>query len=909
MQRSIVVSFLTLCFVVCGGALLAGPATQPADTSAVVLDTTGFWRLHHTLRPPVVRLGDGDKPALVKFRWLNAPSPEPPADWAKVGFDDGAWSRGPARLECRTPYLARQCLRGKFRVTDPANVRALKLSLGFHGGAIVYVNGAEIARAHLPRGAALAEPYPVEAFVDAKGELIGRRSRGAEILGRRELRERSLTVAISGRMLRKGVNVVAIEIVRAPYNKVCTLAKAPDRYRPPHDFPWNTCQINRVQLVAAGPDGLQPNATRPRGLQVWNSDLLAGDFDLDFGDRCEPVRPIRLTGARNGCFSGKVVLGSDKPIVGLRATMSEWKGAAGTIHASAARVRYGIEWGHEYVTRPYTSPPPYPAETRLFGAIAPAPPDPVPVAVRERKASPRALRTPGQPKPVFGAVVPIWVTVKVPGGAAAGTYSGTLTLRAEGEKPVDVPVELRVADWTLPDTQDYRTWVELIEVPDTLALEYSLEPWSDRHFEMIAKSFQFCGEVGSRVVYVPLICETNIGHAESMVRWVRKSDGGYEQDFSILDRYLDLAVKHMGRPKIVAFNVWEIYLLQTEKFRPSATMRPEVIEARKVFRGKGPLVTVLDRKTGKTENVRLPVYTDPAARALWQPLMSAVRDRMKARGLEGVMALAYLSDVMPGKGEVALFAEIAPDVPWVSHSHHGIHGKGPNNIYGLARTAYQARVWHTGFAEGDPVGKRRYGWRRKDLVVQFQRGRDMNSLSCTKWRHQGELNITGDQRGIGRLGADFWYVMKDKKGRRRGPVSARYPQSSWRNLDLWTSLLAPGPDGPVATTRFEVFREGIQECEARIFIETALIDPVRREAIGDELATRCEQTLDERAMHMWRGFNGLQLTGAPYQYATGTSWRGSGLAGHHWFVGSGWQRRSETLYGLAAEVGGKLKSR
>jgi hypothetical protein len=35
-------------------------------------------------------------------------------------------------------------------------------------------------------------------------------------------------------------------------------------------------------------------------------------------------------------------------------------------------------------------------------------------------------------------------------------------------------------------------------------------------------------------------------------------------------------------------------------------------------------------------------------------------------------------------------------------------------------------------------------------------------------------------------------------------------------------MIEPGPGGPVATVRFEMFREGLQETEARVVIERAL---------------------------------------------------------------------------------------
>jgi hypothetical protein len=59
------------------------------------------------------------------------------------------------------------------------------------------------------------------------------------------------------------------------------------------------------------------------------------------------------------------------------------------------------------------------------------------------------------------------------------------------------------------------------------------------------------------VIYVPLIAQSNQGNAESMVRWVAKGGNQYEYDFSIMDKYLDLAEKYLGKPQIVVFNVWD----------------------------------------------------------------------------------------------------------------------------------------------------------------------------------------------------------------------------------------------------------------------------------------------------------------------------------------------------------------
>ena len=89
-----------------------------------------------------------------------------------------------------------------------------------------------------------------------------------------------------------------------------------------------------------------------------------------------------------------------------------------------------------------------------------------------------------------GAVVPIWLTLKAPKHAKPGVYTGQATVEAEGETSLTVPVRAEIADFSVPDTQDYRTWIELMQSPDTLAVEYHMPFWSEQHWAMIAASMR-----------------------------------------------------------------------------------------------------------------------------------------------------------------------------------------------------------------------------------------------------------------------------------------------------------------------------------------------------------------------------------------------------------------------------------
>ena len=122
--------------------------------------------------------------------------------------------------------------------------------------------------------------------------------------------------------------------------------------------------------------------------------------------------------------------------------------------------------------------------------------------------------------------------------------------------------------------------------------------------------------------------------------------------------------------------------------------------------------------------------------------------------------------------------------------------------------------------------------------------------------------------------------------------------------------MAPGPDGPVATGRMEAFRQGIQECEARIVIERALMDSKLKAKLGAELVKRCEEHLHARHMMMWLNLSNLQFyhkrPGSSRRWETtclARNWRNAAnVTGHNWFVSSCYQERTAELFDLAGEV-------
>jgi hypothetical protein len=228
-------------------------------------------------------------------------------------------------------------------------------------------------------------------------------------------------------------------------------------------------------------------------------------------------------------------------------------------------------------------------------------------------------------------------------------------------------------------------------------------------------------------------------------------------------------------------------------------------------------------------------------------------------------------------------------------------------LYKLAPLCYHAYVWNNVFPVDPPAKKRFYGWKNPELDTMYQRSAGPNCWSLSAIMHVTEQNIAGQQRGLGRLGADFWPALKDAKGRWVRYATDRYPESFWHSLNLVNFLLAHGPNGPVALTRYEMLREGIQDCEARIAIEAVLTDEALKAKLGAELAQKCQDVLDERLRTAWRSGSRLALAGPEWFYTTGTPPAGDAYGhwaepGHRWFISSGWQEQAQKFYALADEV-------
>ena len=78
------------------------------------------------------------------------------------------------------------------------------------------------------------------------------------------------------------------------------------------------------------------------GNQVWTSDILTRESSVP---ATKELKPISLVGARNGAFSGKVMVESVNAIKGVLASAGPLTGKGGAIIPAAnVQIRYGKFW-------------------------------------------------------------------------------------------------------------------------------------------------------------------------------------------------------------------------------------------------------------------------------------------------------------------------------------------------------------------------------------------------------------------------------------------------------------------------------------------------------------------------------------------------------------------------------------
>ena len=233
----------------------------------------------------------------------------------------------------------------------------------------------------------------------------------------------------------------------------------------------------------------------------------------------------------------------------------------------------------------------------------------------------------------------------------------------------------------------------------------------------------------------------------------------------------------------------------------------------------------------------------------------------------------------PWEGEAdpnlkVVLAAAAPGVGWTA----GPHEMMANGVYAKASQFYKL-VADIRYHGGWQLFRDDQGWKSPTLHLLNPRvGGTCLAVHTTShpfaFRVLPDRALAMGRSGFTRVGADEW-------------AATHYngmPIQRWITGVPVLFMLWPGKDGAEPSVRFEALREGMQEAEARIFIEQAL-DKGR---VPADVAARARATLAAhfRATDFFLGNSLIYTLEENY---------------------GGWQERSRRLYAAAAEVGRSIR--
>jgi len=630
-----------------------------------------------------------------------------------------------------------------------------------------------------------------------------------------------------------------------------------------------------LSLLAAAAAGAEPAAAlaaAPGAVQVWDVDpwqtVSVGDFH-GVNPEMKALKLVELLGTRNGVCSGFVVVTRDGgAIKGLKASiggLTQAGGGKGRIPAARVQVRFAD------LARPEKSwMPPQRFDRLLEQAPAEVPGgNPGEVKGFQRKFTPKTTTA--------VATVPVWVTVRIPVDAAAGNYEGALSVEAEGLAATTVPIHLKVHDWQLPEPKDFRVRTLAWTNPEALAKHYSVPLWSEKHFELIGRSMEMMLELGSR----HLIINVTKGYpaqdnSDTMVKWVKQPDGSFKYDFSLFDKYCDLAARKLGKPFPVRLNMWR---------------GPRNGGGGEVDDYPNTKVLVLDPASGEVSELDGPrKLGSEEMKAFWKKAMDEIRARLEKRGwfdVSGPNWMCYCGGMTPQLA--SMVRSIWPDGRWLDMTHSRVT-RYPTIEKGVFVPVFvQSTVWNEGSLDAYQKWKsgpypRQYAgkfdpataWCSHARIQYHEAG--WPELWTLRTKHE-EVVLKGND-GVDALGADM-FPAKDAKGRYRPGQWSAFAQGP---ADATLAILGAGDAGPIGTERFEAMREGVQLCEAMVFIQKAL----EAKKLSGELEAKANRALDDRARAMAGCLKPTGYKGGVYvdlaDYAKGA-----------------WER-DDALYATAAEV-------
>ena len=160
---------------------------------------------------------------------------------------------------------------------------------------------------------------------------------------------------------------------------------------------------------------------------------------------------------------------------------------------------------------------------------------------------------------------PVWCTLEIPRNIEAGEYTTELeVVNADNQVVKSLNLNIVVNSHSLPIVADQKFHLDFWQQPYAISRYYGVERWSKEHLVALRPYLQTLGRAGQRVVSAILFYEPwgeqTHDLFDPMVQTTRRSDGTWEYDYAIFDKYVELCGEYGINKQINCFSMlpWDM---------------------------------------------------------------------------------------------------------------------------------------------------------------------------------------------------------------------------------------------------------------------------------------------------------------------------------------------------------------
>lgn len=374
-----------------------------------------------------------------------------------------------------------------------------------------------------------------------------------------------------------------------------------------------------------------------------------------------------------------------------------------------------------------------------------------------------------------GSYRAVWLTITPPRDAAPGSYTGKLTLRADGTEPKVFPLTLEVLPTTLPAPHDWKFHLDVWQHPWSIARWHGVQPWSEAHWQVMRPYLRELADAGQKVITTTITPQPwgsrDYDTYGTMVEHLRQPDGSWKFDYAVFDRYVEYAMSGGITAQIncYAMLTWSGRLYYT------------------------------DAATGDTRwmmcDPRLPEYAD-----YWGPFLRDFVKHLDAKGWLEITRLAV--DEAPAEPMRAMMAVVHANAPQLKVALAG--NRAPSHYAGLDLADFTIILDHASEDLLRDIGQRRAEGRVTTFYVCLDPKRPNTFVTSppaeSVWL--GYYTAVNGYDGMLRWAFTTWP---------ENPLhETLYSAHPWRrDLPPGDSFLVyPGPRSSI---RWELLRDGIEE--------------------------------------------------------------------------------------------------